>query len=149
MDLLKLLTRGTVYECGIEDTYERAVSKLPSGFREEQLVPDPDGVLCLTYANVELHVFQGRVNNLVVKLAGMQAALTTDDGTSIPFDSSCSLDQIVSTLHALQVPWRVHSEHCLDQVIELITAGSASLEFVARGGHVRLNRIHVTEGESF
>jgi len=111
---------------------------------------DMNGVTVVLADGIEVHLVNRRVINVILKAPnfwGRSALTVGSDERKI--SRSTSLGRFIELLDSAGIEWKFFQKYCHDKSIELITEGSVAIEFLANRGRVIVNRIHLTEGDSY
>lgn len=151
MDIYPLLKFGKLDGVFIGARLPEVVASLnrliPAALITEQ---DMNGVLVLSSELIELHFVNGALVNVIVKMSSCWGNKCLTIGSAKrKLTRRSSLEKTIALLFDAGIEWKFFQRYCNENRVELITEGSASLEFLSDAGKVTINRIHLTEGEIY
>ncbi len=109
-----------------------------------------DCLKMILWENIEFHVFDGMIISIIIKIQKSRSKQTffiVDANQKISYRST--LEKIIKIFYNEEIEWKFYTEHCHEKQVEIITEGSATLEFIELRGSICLNKIRLTEIDSF
>jgi len=109
-----------------------------------------NGVTVITCEGIEVNLVNNRVTNIIIKLNHYWGKFSLSVGSDDrKIHRKTSIQRFTNILYEAKIEWEVFKKYCQNKTIELITEGSASVEFIAEGRRITINRIHLTEGDEY
>lgn len=151
MDIYSLLKYGELWGLSLGARQTKVLTTMKQFSSSGSVTElDMNGVTVVLTDGIEVHLFNKRVINVVLKLSnywGKSSLTVLSDEKRI--NHRTSLGRVVELLDNARIEWKIFQKYCHDKRVELITEGSAAIEFLADGGHIIVNRIHLTEGDRY
>jgi hypothetical protein len=150
MDIFRLLKTGELDGLLLAEEQSNVIAAMQQVTSERVTILEMNGVLVALSDGIEAHFIDGRMSNLIIKMAHYWGNSSLTIGSlERKLHRRTSLERTIRLLDEVGVEWKFFQKYCCDKRVELITEGSASLEFIADAGHIIINRIHLTEGEVY
>lgn len=152
-DIYDLLKKGILFgvsvgssEADILSVFKRKrMSRINTGV-------DNRGPIALSLKGFEFHLFDNQVVNIIVHIKSYMSRREIEivvGSPKFPINGRSNIDMVIKVLRANGIKWEFYPKYTTGKRVELITEGSATIEFLAEDEGLLINRIHRNDKDIF